>query len=118
MESKELLFSMLSSLGYRLPLLVAYAVALVMVFNTPAARARSVALWALAGLIGVRLVGSVVGIVPLVLIANGHYDGVSALGGVMNGAYVVLTLFETAGFVVLAWALVQALRGPAVPAAR
>jgi hypothetical protein len=110
MESTQLLTTLLVSIGYRLPILIALGVALVMLLDTPRGRVRTVALSALVLLLAATLVGGVLSVLPLLLIAGGNFAGLSGLNTVLGVAHFALSLLEATGFILLAWALVQALR--------
>ena len=115
MQPTELLTTLLVSIGYRLPILIALGVALVMLIDTPRGKVRSVALSALALLLAVAMIGGVLSAVPLLLIASGNYSSVGSMNTLFSIGHLVLSLFEAVGYVLLAWALVQALRRPQAP---
>ncbi len=75
--------------------------------------ARSAALWALAILMASTLSGAVLAVLPLLLIAAGNFDGIAALNPALGVGHFAVSLLEAGGFVLLAWALARALRGPA-----
>jgi len=110
MDQAQLLGNLLVSVGYRLPVLIALGVALMLLWGAPRAVARSAALWALAVLMLVSVLGAVLSVLPLLLIAAGSFERISALNGVLGVAHFALSLLEAGGFVLLAWALVRALR--------
>ena len=114
MDNTQLLTTLLVSIGYRLPVLIALGVALVMLLDTPKLAARRAALWALSVLMAVTLAGGVLSVLPVLLIAGGNYDRISPLNGVLTVAHFALSLLEAGGFVLLTWALVRALRGSVV----
>ncbi|MGB3394563.1 MAG: hypothetical protein WA956_07580 [Stenotrophomonas sp.] len=111
MDNAELLTTLLVSIGYRLPVLIALGVALVLLLGAPRALARTAALWALSLLMLVALLGGVLSVLPLLMIAADNFHGIGALNSVLRVAHFVLSLLEAAGLVLLAWALVRALRG-------
>ena len=111
MDHAQLLGSLLVSIGYRLPVMIALGVALVLLLGAPKAVARSAALWALAILMATTLLGALLAVLPLLLIAAGNFDGIAALNTALGIGHFVLSLLEAAGFVLLAWALARALRG-------
>jgi len=113
MDQAQLLSSLLVSVGYRLPVMIALGVALVLLLGAPKAVARSAALWALAILMATTLLGALLAVLPLLLIAAGNFDGIAALNTALGICHFVLSLLEAAGFVLLAWALARALRGQA-----
>ncbi len=113
MDNAQLLSSLLVSIGYRLPVMIALGVALALLLGAPRAAARGAALWALAILMATTLLGAVLSVLPLLLIAAGNFDGISALNTWLGLGHFALSLLEAAGFVLLAWALVRALRGNA-----
>lgn len=115
MQPMELLTTLLVSIGYRLPILIALGVAIVMLLDTPRGKVRSVALSALALLLVVTLIGGVLTASPLLFIAMGNYGGMSALNTLFTVAHFALSLLEATGYIMLAWALVQALRRPQAP---
>jgi len=112
MDNTQLLTALLVSIGYRLPVLIALGVALVLVLGARRATARAAALWALSILMAVTLLGGVLSALPLLLIAAGSFDRIGALNNVLGVAHFALSLLEAGCFVLLAWALVRALRGP------
>ena len=115
MDNSTLLQSLLMTVGYRLPILIALGVALVMLMDTPRSRARTVAMSALAMLMLAALVGARLNVLPLLMIAAGNFNGLSALNTLLNIGQAVVALTQAAGFILLAWALVQALRRPLLP---
>jgi hypothetical protein len=90
-------------------------VALVMLMDTPRSRARTVAMSALALLMLATLVGAGLNVLPLLLIAAGNFDALSGLNTLLNIGQALVSLTQAAGFILLAWALVQALRRPLLP---
>ncbi|MGE8279113.1 MAG: hypothetical protein ACN6O2_01645 [Stenotrophomonas sp.] len=115
MQPTELLTTLLVSIGYRLPILIALGVALVMLIDTPRGKVRSVAMSALGLLLTVTMLGGVLSAVPLLLIASGNYGGVSSMNTLLSVGHLALSLFEAVAYILLAWALVQALRRPQAP---
>ncbi|MGE8227347.1 MAG: hypothetical protein ACN6RK_16320 [Stenotrophomonas sp.] len=115
MEPTELLTTLLVSIGYRLPIMIALGVAVVMLLDTPRGKVRSVALGALSLLLAVTLIGGGLTAIPLVLIATGNYSGMGAMNTLLSIGHVGLALLEAVGYIMLAWALVQALRRPQAP---
>ncbi len=113
MDQAQLLSSLLVSVGYRLPVVIALGVALVLLLGAPKAVARSAALWALAILMATTLFGAVLAVLPLLLIAAGNFDGIAALNTALGIGHFALALLEAGGFVLLAWALARALRANA-----
>ncbi|MCL7714633.1 hypothetical protein [Stenotrophomonas mori] len=113
MDELQLLNALLVSVGRRLPVMVALGVALVLLLGAPRAAPRTAALWALALLMATTLSGAVLTVLPLLLIAMGNFDGIAALNVSLGLGHVALSLLEAVGLVLLAWALVRALRGPA-----
>jgi len=113
MDNAQLLTTLLVSIGYRLPVLIALGVALVLLGGAPKAVARTAALWALSLLMAATLLGGVLSVLPLLMIAAGNFDRIGALNTMLGAAHFALSLLEAAGFVLLAWALVRALRGNA-----
>lgn len=112
MDNMQLMTSLLVSVGYRLPVLIALGVALVLIQGTPRATARSAALWALLLLMLVTLLGGLLAVLPLLLIAGGNFSGLGTLNTALSVGHFALALLEAAGFVLLAWALARALRAP------
>lgn len=115
MESTQLLTNLLVSLAYRLPILIALGVALVMLLDTPRGRVRTVAMAAAGVLLVTTLVGGVLSVLPLLMIASGNFSALGGLNTVLGTARFALSLLEAAGFILLSWALVQALRRPLAP---
>lgn len=115
MDHSTLLQTLLVSLGYRLPILIALGVALVMLLDTPRGRVRTVALAALALLLLTTLLGGALTVLPLLLIAAGNFGGLSSLNTALSAGQLGIALLQALGFILLAWALVQALRRQATP---
>lgn len=113
MDQAQLLSSLLVSVGYRLPVMIALGVALVLLLGAPKAMARSAALWALAILMATTLLGAVLAVLPLLLIAAGNFDRIVGLNTWLGIGHFALSLLEAVGFVLLAWALARALRSQA-----
>ena len=114
METSTLLTTLLVSIGYRLPILIALGVGLVMLFDAPRGRARVAAMTGLGLLFSTTVLGGVAGVLPLLLIARDDFSGISSINTLLTGLHLVLSLVEAVAFIVLAWAVVQALRRPAV----
>lgn len=106
----ELLFAVLGTVAMRLPVLIALAVSVVWVADSPRGAVRSVALWAL----GLLAVGSVAGLllnlVPQWLVQQGNYDSMQAMVMWLGGARFVLGLLDAVALVLLVWAMTRALR--------
>ena len=115
MDATELLSTLLVSIGYRLPIMIALGVAVVMLLDSPRGKVRSVALGALSLLLAVTLIGGGLTAIPLVLIASGNYSGIGAMNTLLSIGHIGLSLLEAAGYIMLAWAVVQALRRPQAP---
>jgi len=113
MDTTELMTNLLVSIGYRLPILIALGIAVVMVLDTPRGKVRGVALWGLALLLVASLAGGVLSVVPLLLIASGNFGGLGAMNTLLGVAHFAMSLLEATGFILLAGALVQALRAAA-----
>jgi len=109
-DNTQLLTTLLVSIGYRLPVLIALGVALVLLGGAPKAVARTAALWALSLLMAATLLGGVLSVLPLLMIAAGNFDGIAGLNTWLGIGHFMLSLLEAAGFVLLAWALARALR--------
>lgn len=112
MDSTSLLSTLLVSIGYRLPILIALGVALVMLFDAPRGRVRAAAMTALGLLFSTTVLGGVASALPLLLIARGDFSGIGSINTLLTGMHLVLSLVEAVAFIVLAWAVVQALRRP------
>lgn len=110
METPELMTNLLVSIGYRLPILIALGIGLVMVLDTPRGKVRSVALSGLGLLLVTALVGGLLSVVPLLLIASGNFGGLGGMNSLLTVGHFALSLLEAVGYILLAWALVQALR--------
>ncbi|MCD9085448.1 hypothetical protein [Stenotrophomonas sp. SY1] len=116
MDSSTLLQTLLVSVGYRLPILIALGVAWVMLLDTPRGKVRAVALWAVAILLLAGIGAGVLNVLPLLFIAAGKFDALGGLNTLLSVLNFILSLVQATGFVLLAWALVQALRRPLAPA--
>jgi hypothetical protein len=111
METRELLSHLLTSVGVHLPVLIALGIALVMALDTPKGRIRSVALWGLAVLMLAQLGGGMASVLPFLLLAQGDFSALGSLQPLLTALHVGLALLQAGGFILLAWALVHALRG-------
>ncbi len=118
MDNSQLLVALLTSIGYRVPMLIALGVALVMLLDAPRGKIRNAALTGIATLLGTTLLGGLLTVVPLLMIANGNFGGISGMSSVMGVLHMALSLVEALGIVLLCWALVKALRGTAAPLPR
>jgi len=116
MNPSELLSTLLTSVGFRLPILITLGIALVMVLDTPRGKVRAVALWGLALLLVAALMGGLLSALPLLLIAGGNFQAVSMMNMLLGASHLALSLVQAVGYILLAWALVQALRRPLPPA--
>ncbi|WP_305805329.1 hypothetical protein [Stenotrophomonas sp. YIM B06876] len=117
MSETDLLAALLTSIGYRLPMLIALGVALVMLLDTPRGKVRTAALAALSLLLATTMLGGLLTVTPLLLVANGAFSALSGWNHLLGLGHVILSLCEALGIVLLAWALVRALRGAAAGAA-
>ncbi|MEA5669449.1 hypothetical protein ATCM_07145 [Stenotrophomonas sp. ATCM1_4] len=113
MNSTELLSTLLVSIGYRLPIIIALGVAVMMVFDTPSSRPRQMVLWGLSVLLLCTVVGGGLAVLPLLFLAQGNYGALSGLNTLLSVVHIGLSLLEAAGFILLAWGVAQALRRPA-----
>ncbi len=112
MDSSEVLQHLLITVGYRLPILIALGVALVMLLDTPRSRARTVAMGGLGVLMLAAVVSAGLSALPLLFVAADNFDGLRGLNTLLSAGHFGMSLLEAAGFILLAWALVQALRRP------
>ncbi len=110
----DLLISMLTMVGGRLPVLIALAVAVVWVVDTPRGAIRSVALSALGLLALTTLAGLVLNLVPMWLVQQGNYGNLQMMSTMLGVGHFTLNLFEALALVLLVWAMTRALRGRAV----
>jgi len=113
----ELLVSMLTMLGVRLPVLIALAIAVVWVVDTPRGPVRSVALTALGVMALTTLSGLLLNIVPMWMVQQGNFDNLRGMSRVLSACHFVLGLLEALAVVLLVWAMTRALR-TASPARR
>lgn len=111
MDRNQLWMTLVTSVGVRMPLVIAFSLGLLLVQPLAASVARSVARLALAGLLAITLAEALVAVWPLLLVARGDFDAIAAFGQRAGLWRFVLALLQSAGLVALVWALVQALRG-------
>lgn len=117
METGELLMTLLSLAGVRLPVLIAVAIGVVWVLRAPRTAARSGALAGLLLLATTSVIGLLLSMLPLWLVNAGNFAAVSRLGGLLGAGHFVLGLLEAFGLVLVVWALTRALRGEPPPRA-
>lgn len=110
MDNTEMLGTLLVSVGYRLPMIIALGIAIVMMLDTPVGRPRSAVLWALSILLVCALVGGGLSILPLLLVAQGSYGMLRGMSALLSALNITLSLVQAGGFILLAWGVVQALR--------
>lgn len=110
MDNAQLWFSLLTSVGVRMPVLIALGVAVVMLADAPAGRVRRVARSALGLLMAAVLLEGLLTVLPLLLVVQGNFDAVAALGNSMGIARFMIALVQAGAFIALAWALVHGLR--------
>lgn len=115
MSDSDLLIAMLTTIGYRVPMLIALGIALVMLLDTPRGNVRAAALSGLSLLLGTTLVGGLLSVAPLLLISSGNFDSTRGISQILGLSHGVLALVEATGIVLISWALVKALRGKASP---
>lgn len=108
MDPMNLMTVLLGSLVYRLPALIGIVVGLVMLASVPASRARSGGLLGLVLLLAAMLLGLGLSALPMLMMANAGSLG--SLSVVMAVTGFVVSLVEAAGIVLLAMALLRALR--------
>lgn len=106
----DLMITLLSMVAVRLPVLIALAVSLVWVVDTPRGTVRTVALWALSLLAAATVVGTLVNLVPMWMVDRGNFTAVESLAMWLGVAHFVLGLVEALGLVLLVWAMTRALR--------
>ncbi|HAU80953.1 hypothetical protein ABE571_02945 [Stenotrophomonas sp. TWI273] len=111
----DLLISMLTMVGVRLPVLIALAIAVVWVVDTPRGAIRSVALAALGVMALTTLAGLVLNLVPMWMVQQGNYENLQLMSKLLGAGHFALNLFEALALVLLVWAMTRALRGRAVP---
>ncbi|KRG76302.1 hypothetical protein ABB30_09900 [Stenotrophomonas ginsengisoli] len=110
MDSSQLLFSLLTSVGVRMPVIIALGVAIILLADAPAGRVRTVARSGLAVLLGAVLAEALLTVLPVLLVVQGKFDAVASLSSSMGVARFVVALIQAGAFVALAWALVHGLR--------
>lgn len=113
----ELLISVLGMTATRLPILIALAISVVWVIDTPRTTVRNVALWSLILLAVATVAGLVLNLVPIWLVQQGNYESIRSLSMWLGVGHFVLGLLEALGVVLLVWALTRTLRAPNVAAA-
>lgn len=113
----DLLLSLLGMVAMRLPVMIALAVSLVWVIDTPRGPIRSVALWALGLLALGTLAGLALNIVPTWLVERGNYGSVQVLTWWLRGGHFALGLLDALATVLLVWAMTRALRNRGTPSA-
>lgn len=116
-SAAELLIPVLSSAVMRLPILIAVAVSVVWVLGSPRSQIRTVALWGLALLGMVSLLGMVANVVPQLLVIQGNYDSLREVGLIMGFLNFGLNLMQALAVVLLVWAMTRSLRDRTPPAA-
>lgn len=112
MDASQLWMTLLTSVGVRMPLVIAFALGLMLLMPVATSRARNVARAALASLLLITLADAVLAVWPLLLVARGDFDAIAGFGARAGIWRFVLALAQSMGLVALIWALVQALRGP------
>lgn len=112
MDASQLWMTLLTSVGVRMPLVIAFALGLLLLMPVAASRARNVARAALAGLLLVTLAEALLAVWPLLLVARGDFDAIAGFGAIAGPWRFVLALAQSVGLVALVWSLVQALRAP------
>ena len=115
MDASQLWMTLLTSVGVRMPLVIAFSLGLMLLMPVAASRARNVARAALAGLLLVTITDAVLAVWPLLLVARGDFDAIAGFGATAGVLRFVLALLQSLGLVALVWALVRALRGDARP---
>jgi len=113
----ELLISVLGMTATRLPILIALAISVVWVIDTPRTTVRNVALWSLILLAVATVAGLVLNLVPIWLVQQGNYESIRSLSMWLGVGHFVLGLLEALGVVLLVWALTRTLRACNVAAA-
>ncbi len=113
----ELLISVLGMTATRLPILIALAISVVWVIDTPRTTVRNVALWSLILLAVATVTGLVLNLVPIWLVQQGNYASIRSLSMWLGVGHFVLGLLEALGVVLLVWALTRTLRARNVAAA-
>lgn len=112
MSDNDLMMALLTSIGYRVPILIALGVALVMLLGAPRGRVRMAALTGVSLLLATTLVGGVLTVLPLLFISSGNYQYLSSLNPLLGILQMARALVEALGLGVMAWALTKALRAP------
>ena len=110
-ESSQLWMTLLTSVGVRMPLVIAFVLGLLLLMPVAASRARNVARVALAGMLLVTIAEAVLAVWPLLLVARGDFDAIAGFGATAGVLRFGLALAQSLGLVALVWALVRALRG-------
>lgn len=106
----DLLISVLGMTATRLPILIALAISVVWVIDTPSTTVRNVALWSLALLAAANLAGLVLNVVPMWLVQQGSFESVRSMSMWLGMGHFVLGLVDALGVVLLVWALTRTLR--------
>ncbi len=111
MGGPNLLMLALSSIGVRLPALIALVIGLVMLADASPGRVRRMAVLGLGLLLVSRLLGVAVSLLPAVLVQQG--GDLRQLAPLMGLLGMLGALLDAIGVIVVVWALVKALRGRA-----
>ncbi len=101
----------------QLPILIAVAVSVVWVLGSPRSQVRTVALWGLALLGMVSLLGMVANVVPQLLVIQGNYGSLREVGLIMGFLNFGLNLIQALAVVLLVWAMTRSLRDRTPPGA-
>ena len=112
MDASQLWMTLLTSVGVRMPLVIAFSLGLLLLMPVAASRARNVARGALAGLLLVTLAEALLAVWPLLLVARGDFEAIAGFGDIAGPLRFVLALLQAMGVVALVWSTVHALRGP------
>ncbi|MCF7750226.1 hypothetical protein KQ945_05680 [Bacillus subtilis subsp. subtilis] len=113
----DLLVSVLGMTATRLPILVALAISVVWVIDTPRSTVRDVALWSLVLLAVATVAGLVLNLVPMWMVQQGNYASIRSLSMWLGVGHFVLGLLNAFSLVLLVWAMTRALRARNAPAA-
>lgn len=111
MQGADLLMTVLSLVGVRLPVLIALTIGVVWVMDVPRGPVRSGALAGLLLLAVTTVVGLLASMLPMVLVSMGRYESLSGMNMIFGVVHFVLSLIEAFGLVLVVWALTRALRG-------
>ena len=110
MDQSDVLFQLATKLAYGMPMLLTFLIGLVLLLRVPPSNGRLLGMIGLALLMVAHMVTLGFNLLPILMIAQGNYDGMSRISVLLGIGHGIATLLRLVGTSLLIAALYRALR--------